>query len=342
MNEETLLKKRVRNWYRLNELCNKAERGFRRLSGDEVIEYVRLYRQASADLAQFMTHSSNQDVIDYLNSLVGRAYAQFYRKRNNPIGAVVVGALRSTAQTVRRRIFFILTAFLIFLFAGGWGFGALSMRPDLREFIIPAGAEGNFDHWKKREFDPRSGEEGILATAMYASNNPVVSMKTNALGAASFGVLTVVILWENGKQLGALTYEMATVGGAGFLYSSILPHGITEIGGIFMAGGGGLLLGWALIRPGRRTRLDAIKIAGKDALVLVLLSVAMTLMAAPVEGFFSFEPRIPPFVKIAFAAATLVAWTAFFLGYARDEEPVVDELLDPPPVRKAVGQRARA
>ena len=35
------------------------------------------------------------------------------------------------------------------------------------------------------------------------------------------------------------------------------------------------------------------------------------------EGFFSFDPRIPDWLKVTFAAGTLAAWLAFFTMYGR-------------------------
>jgi uncharacterized membrane protein SpoIIM required for sporulation len=118
-------------------------------------------------------------------------------------------------------------------------------------------------------------------------------------------------------MLGALGYEMASVGKLDHLLASVAPHGVTEMGGIFMAGAGGFVLAAALIRPGRRSRAEALRIAGKDAFVLVVLSIVMTLLAAPIEGFFSFDPRIPGWLKTSVALFTLFGWLAFFIGFGR-------------------------
>jgi hypothetical protein len=41
-------------------------------------------------------------------------------------------------------------------------------------------------------------------------------------------------------------------------------------------------------------------------------------IAAPIEGFFSFNPSVPMWAKVAFAALSAVAWGAFWLGYGRE------------------------
>ncbi len=321
MDEEALLSKRADGWRRLEELCGKASGGFRRLNGPEVIEYVRLYRQASADLAQFMTHSSNADVVEYLNTLVGRAYGQLYRAPAKPLGAVVVSCLRTAAQTVRRSRWFLLASVAVFLAGAVFAGGMLAAAPQYRKHIVPPQMEGLFAAWKSGKHERQTGATSLLMAASYAGHNPIVSIGANAVAAGSFGVATAVILWQNGAILGALAADMASVGKLGFLTVSILPHGVSEIGGIFIAAAGGFVLAWALICPGRRSRGEALRRAGKDSLTLVCVAMAMTLLAAPVEGFISFNPGVPNWAKLAFAAVTLVAWLAFFTGYAKAEEP---------------------
>ena len=153
----------------------------------------------------------------------------------------------------------------------------------------------------------------------YATNNPLVSLMMAALSLVSVGILGVSMMWANGAMMGALLHEVATVGQAGFLIISVLPHGVTEIGGIFMAGAAGFVMAGAIINPGRDSRAEALRKAGKDGFVLVILSLVMTLLAAPIEGFFSFDPRVPDWAKIAVGAVTLFGWLVFFRLYGRDK-----------------------
>ncbi len=328
MNEEAMLKQRGPGWRRLHELTSMAGHSFKRLTKPELEEFVRLYRQTCADLAYLTTRSSNESVVTYLNEIVGKAYSQLYREPYTPWSKRVRAAIIAGAVTVRRRRWAVFAAIGVFFAAAFVSSGLLTYSDDFREFYIPqdAGSRANFEHWKSGEFDPRTEEESSMMTAFYASNNPKVSIVTNAVGAVSFGIITCMMLWFNGTMLGALGFEMLGVGKLGFLLSSILPHGVTEIGGIFMAGAGGLIMGAALIRPGSRTRGQALREAGKDAFVLVMLSIVMTLLAAPIEGFFSFDPRIPQWAKILVAVATLGAWLFYFVGYGRSEDvPLVQK-----------------
>lgn len=317
MNEETILSQRGADWKRLDDLTRKAGHRFGHLSDDELEEFVRLYRQTSADLAYLTTHSSNESVVQYLNAVVGQAYSQLYREPYRPWGQKFVEALTATAETVRRRRRSLYLAIAVF-FAGVFtASGLLTASNDFRPFYIPQDPQMQevFESWKSGQHDQRTGGEGVMMTSFYASNNPRVSIVTNALSLVSFGTFTTYIVWQNGTLMGALGHEVATVGQLGFLVVSIVPHGVTEMGGIFMAAAGGFVLAGALILPGRRSRAEALRIAGKDAFVFAVLSILMTLMAAPIEGFFSFDPRIPWWMKAAVGLLTLVGWVAFFAFY---------------------------
>src|SRR5207247_1514847 len=97
-------------------------------------------------------------------------------------------------------------------------------------------------------------------------------------------------------------------------------HGVPELSGIIVSCAAGLLLGYALINPGRRTRGDSLKAVGQDAIVLLGTSVVLMFIAAPIEGFFSFNPLVPGWVKVTVAVISLGAWLTFWTTFGRTEE----------------------
>ena len=321
-NEEEYLGRRIQGWQRLAGLCDKASRSFRDLNGAEIIEYVRLYRQASGDLAFLSAASSNRDVVTYLNTLVSRAYGQLYRSRGSSAGTVIRQGLWLAADTFRRR-------FMLFLLAMGVFFGAsfytatmVTIRPETKPYFIPPGAQENFDHWTSGKKLERTSDESLMMTGFYASNNPRVGLITIGIAAGTAGIGSTILIWQNGVMLGALGYEMAQVGKLGFLLSSIAPHGVSEIGGIFVAGAAGYVIACGVLFPGRRRLVDSLRHAGQDAFVLAILALIMIFGAAPIEGFFSFNPNVPQSLKVGFALVALTGWIAFFGFYGRNQTRV--------------------
>lgn len=318
MNEEAIFRKRVQGWIRLTELTDKAESSVRKMSGEEVSEFVRLYRKASADLSFMATQTSNAEVTEYLNAIVSRAYGVLYRPPTRAFSVVVADGLTTGAATVRRHGLALLLSALVFMGSAVFSFGMMKARPDLRHHFVSSQMEPLFEKWKEGRHEDRMGGESVAMTALYAGNNPRVGVMMTAVSIATFGVLTTVILWSNGSMVGALSADMDSVGQLGFLLSSIAPHGVSEVGGFLVTGAAGFVLAWALINPGRRTRGEAVRMAGKDAFVMLLVGVVMIALAAPIEGFFSFNPAIPQGLKVVFALAALTGWCLYFVGYGRD------------------------
>lgn len=323
MNEQGFVDRRELDWKRLGELSDKADASIKRLDAAELREFIRLYRRVSTDLALARTKSTNIPLISHLNDLVGRAYGILYRSPRKPVLGTLFAAIGVCTQTVRRNKWFLATSAAIFFGSAVFIFFLMDWVPAVRDQMIPEGMEKVFEGWKKGSFEERSGSQSGMMAGFYASNNPRTSIITGAVGAGSFGIISVALLFQNGAILGALAHEMASVGKLGFLISSISPHGVPELSGIVVAGGTGLLLAYAVINPGRRRRADALRLVGKDAIVLLATSVVLMFMAAPIEGFFSFQPNVPQWLKAAVAILELCAWATLWTFYARS--PVLEK-----------------
>lgn len=321
MNEVAFVNKREPDWKRLTFLCDRADATIKSLKPEELHEFVRLYRRVSADLALVRTKSTNLQLIDFLNDLTGRAYTTLYRSPRKPFFKAIGDAVALSAQTVRRCRHFVTVSAILFFGSAVLSFFLMKNVPDTREFFVSEQARPLFDSWKEGKFDERGGSESLQMTGFYATNNPMVSIITGAVAASTFGIFTAERLYENGALLGALSYEMNTVGKLGFLWASIMPHGVPELSGIVMAGAAGFVMGWALINPGRRKRGEALKDAGKDAIVLLCTGVVLMFIAAPIEGFFSFNPNVPSVAKVIVVAVELLFWGFFWTGFAKEKLP---------------------
>lgn len=328
MNEVSFVKQREEEWKRLSYLSDRADFSPGNLSSKELREFFTLYRKCSSDLAMVRTRSNNAQLIDFLNELLGRAYSTLYRTRPRRLGPVLAEALVTVPRTVRRLRYFVLASFLTFAIGLIFAFVACKYNADTRQVIEPPAMHELFERWKSGKMEDRGFSGSILYTGFYASHNQFVSVVQAAVGAATMGVGTAQALWMNGLILGALTYEMSTVHRVPYLFIRILPHGVTEMSGLIIAGAAGYVMGWALISPGRRKRGAALRHASKDALVLLCTGAMMMYIAAPVEGFFSFNPRIPDFIKIIFASCAAIAWGIFWLGYGRTPEEAQVALSD--------------
>lgn len=324
MNEQAFVEKREADWRALGLLVEKASVSPTQLTSKELMDYVRLYRLASRDLATVRTRSSNDELAEHLNMLVGRAYALLYRPAPKPLRQAVPNTLRLVAGTVRRMKWFCLASFL--LFASGFllNFALLETNPGLRNVLIGPDQEQLFESWKSGEKVDPTFDQSLMMAGLYSSNNPFVAIVTASASVATFGVLSVSILFSNGQLLGSLASELESVGRLPSMLT-ILPHGVTEVSGLLLAGAAGLRLGWALWAPGRRRRGESLRVAGKEAIIALGAAVVMMLIAAPFEAFFSFNPNVSLVYKVTLASVLAIAWGFFWVGYGRDSEQQDDE-----------------
>ena len=321
MNEQGFLASNAGEWERLREFCDRTDTSPSKLSNKDLREFVRLYRRASTDLAYARTVSTNDSLIGFLNDLCGRAYGILYREPRESVLQSILVAIRVAAQVMRRRKWFVFASALIFFGSIVLTFGLLKLSPDTRDYFVPAGFESSFDHWKTGNFTDISGGDGAMRTGFYASNNPKVAVITGAIGAGSFGLISVQLLFQNGSMLGLLIHELVPYHRVDYLLSSIFPHGVPELSGAIISGASGLLLGWALLFPGRNRRGDALREVGMDAVCLLGISVVMMFIAAPIEGYFSFNAIVPGFAKVIVGSVELVGWILFWsrFGLSPDE-----------------------
>jgi len=317
MNEVAFVKKRESDWQRLTQLCDAAEVSLARLRPEEFHEFIRLYRRASSDLASARTGSNNIQLINFLNDVVARAYGILYRSPRRSLWRSIVDGLELAAQTVRKCRIFVLASVLLVAGSAFFAFLMLDWQPQTREVFVPAELEPTLEQWQTGKFDERTASESTMMTGFYMSHNPLVAVVGGAIAASTFGIGTAWDLYENGSMLGTFAHEMRPKGLVGYFFVSISPHGVTELSGAIISGSAGLLMGYVLINPGRRRRGEALKAAGRDALVLLTTGTLMMFMAAPIEGFFSFNPNVPTAAKIAFAVGSATAWGLFWCFFGK-------------------------
>jgi uncharacterized membrane protein SpoIIM required for sporulation len=304
-------------WQDLERLLAQVENeGLRALGVDDIRRFGRLYRQTASDLLYAQSRVLSADLLEYLNELVARAYAQIYARRRLRLRGLGAFWARTFPRTFRSARRFVALAVLTFGLAGGVGFAVTMLVPEARLHLLPA------DH---RHTDPaervrrvESSGEGIASgdsatfTAFLFTHNLRVTFLCFALG-VTFGLGTLLILFHNGLVLGALAaaYHQADVGL--FFWSWILPHGVPELFVTFLAGAAGLMMGRALLAPGECRRLEALRAAAAEGIRLVLGGVPILILAGFVEATISqiHEPHLPYPLKLAFALALALALTLY-------------------------------
>jgi uncharacterized membrane protein SpoIIM required for sporulation len=302
------------NWSALESLLDKLEtEPEHRMNLSGVKRFHYLYQQASSDLSKLKTFSAEPNTRRYLESLVGRAYAEIHGAREKAHRfAPLRWFLKTFPRTFRRyvRAFWLAqTAMLVGSLLGAF---ILAVAPDSKSVLLP------FPHLLGDPSERVAREEGAendrlenaktSFSAYLMTHNTRVSIFTLALG-VTWGIGTAIMLFYNGVILGAVAWDYIMAGEAQFLLGWLLPHGAIEIPAILLAGQAGLVLAGAIIGWGQTISLKMRLRKIVPDLVTLIMGVALMLVwAGIVEAFLSqyHEPVIPYGAKIGFGALELL------------------------------------
>lgn len=150
----------------------------------------------------------------------------------------------------------------------------------------------------------------------YVANNVRIDFQCFA-GGLLFGVGAIFFLLFNGLHIGAIAGHLTQVGYIETFWGFVAGHSAFELTGIVLSGAAGLMLGMALIAPGRQTRFAAVKSLMPDIIGVVYGAALLTFLAAFIEAFWS-ASRVPPVqVKYAVGIGLWVVTLAYFIFVGR-------------------------
>lgn len=300
-------------WEELERLLDAAEGSGKRRLWDGA-RLAALYRRSCEDLALAQARAYPVHLVQRLEAATQRAHRLIYRRQGLQLSALRALALQEFPQAVRAHGRYVLAATLLFvlpMLALGW---ACWKDPGFILHLLGADQVQHFDEMYGPGEGPlgrdRDADTDWRMFGFYIMNNIGVGFQCFAAGIFA-GVGSAFFLLFNGLFAGAVGGYLIVRGyGENFL-SFVVTHAAFELTAIVLAGAAGLRLGHAWLAPGRLTRLQALREASREAVVIVYGVVGMLLVAAAVEAFWSSARWVPPAVKYGVAAA---CW-ALVLGY---------------------------
>ena len=308
MREETFSARRGPRWERLEALlAESGKRGTRALAPAQLREIAFLYRSATTDLAAAQSRDYSADLLRYLNRLTARAYALVHVSQADAGWSRVAAFFRETfPREVRTSSGMILGTSA--LFVGAWivGYLVVFAHPLAAYGLLPA---EEIPTITKKLHDSNFGFDRAFAPAMSSeiiTNNIRVTAMAFAGGIVTLGVLTIWEILNNGLMVGGLGALFAQKGFGTDFWATIAPHGVIELTSIQIAGAAGLLFAQAIVAPGRLRRVDALRINGRRAGVLMLGVAGLLCVAGTIEGFVT-PQRTSELFRFAFGALTAVA-----------------------------------
>jgi uncharacterized membrane protein SpoIIM required for sporulation len=307
----------VAAWTELEALLDAAEQSSSRKKATwDGARLAALYRGVCEQLALAQARAYPVHLTQRLESLTQRAHRLIYRRRAWDLARLGNLALIDFPQAVRSHGRYLLAATLLFLvpaLAAGW---ATWRDPGFILHLLDAQSVQQFDQMYGDHEGALGRERGAdtdwAMFGFYIMHNIGLGFQCFA-GGIFAGLGSAVFLVFNGLFLGVVgAYLVANGYGENFL-SFVVTHSAFELTAIVLAGAAGLRLGHALVAPGRLRRLDALKLAAREAVVVIYGVIAMLVIAAALEAFWSSARWVAPAVKYGGGA---LCWT-FVLAYLR-------------------------
>ncbi len=189
-------------------------------------------------------------------ALVARAYAQIHsvgkRSRFRPFHWLT----QTLPVVFRRQWRAFLFATVLLILGSATGVALLQLDPDAKAVLMPFPHLLNDPNERVKQEEKDRGKHitghQIAFSASLMTHNMSVAFVSMAAG-MTFGIGTVLMLFSNGVDLGAVCADYIHAGQTKFLLGWLLPHGLIEIPALLVASQAGLLLASALI--GWRTRV---------------------------------------------------------------------------------------
>lgn len=284
-----------------DELARLGSR--RQLSGAESDALIDRYQSGASQLSAIKSTAGSTVQGDRLSLGLSRARLKFTGAGTNLFSMIPrFFALQLPAALYRLRwlslVITVATA-IVGLLYGMWALNT----PGVLQNVGTDEMRQRFADSQFVDYYSEHGESSF--TALVWTNNAWLAAQCVAFGI--IGVFVPNLLFENAKNIGLSGALMAEHDKLDIFFLYIAPHGQLELYSVFVAGAAGLMIFWAMVAPGHRTRVQALAEDGR-ALITVAIGLTFALLASGIiEGFVTRQPW-PWVIKIGIGTVALAAF----------------------------------
>jgi uncharacterized membrane protein SpoIIM required for sporulation len=303
-------------WDELESLVRRARAGgLRSLKDNDLHKLTRLYPAVAVDVARARMYKIDSVTQNRINQLAIAAHGLLYRRKSTRYLMPVLAFFTTTYPRLFRRLWRYVALAAAMFFIGAFGaYVSTRLRPANAYIFVPAGLEMPNDEPGVSSSDISERFRQIARPPMAAgimANNISVAFNCFALG-ISAGVGTCYLLFFNAMVLGSFFAHFDNHGLSYELWAFISPHGILEIFAILVAAAAGLHMGLSIAIPGRLKRSASLRTGAAEAVLLVLGTIPMFIIAGLIEGFIT-PSYIPGSVKIGLGLAVWMLVFAYLM-----------------------------
>jgi len=317
MDLDALATARRDEWDRLATLGAKS-----RLTGPEADELIAAYQSGASDHSVIRSTVGVSAHGDRLSLWLSRARRNFTGTSTEPLARMsqfFVFDLPAALFRIRWLTLVIVAASVaVAVVVGLW----LNANPQL---LLHYGTAAELKAYANQEFvGYYSAHPDAAFAGQVWTHNATLAGATIASGITGIGPL--YFLLTNAYNVGMAGAIVSQYGRADHFWLYIAPHGQLELYSIFVSGAAGLMLFWAWVAPGRRTRQQALIEEGRAMFTVVIGLIISLAMSGTIEGFVTRQPWPWP-IKIGIGTVALLIFVtyqwvigrrAFLAGYTGD------------------------
>lgn len=302
------------DWAKLEASLDSLESRKRsKKKGVDNSELPTLYAALCQQHSLAMSRGYSPALTSRLHSLITRAHHQLYKHRGHVLErmAQFFGGGFAIAVREQRRLF---TVSCLLFFGTSLICGLLAAySTDLADMFMGAKQR----HALEYMYSPDRGsirpegmesDTNLLMFGFYIMNNIGIDFRVFASGIL-FCLGSIFFLVFNGIHIGAAAGHLTGIGYTERFWGFVAGHSAPELLALCISGTAGLMLGMALIKPGRQTRRLALMRAARKAVPIIIGAGVMTLLAAFIEAYWS-SKDLPLLLKVSVG---VVIWIVFIL-----------------------------
>ena len=296
---------------RLKRRTRKLKPGEAQLSGERIAE---LYRRACEHLALARARAYPAHIVDRLDQLTSDAHQLIYQRREFGVERLRRLFAEDFPRAVRAHALYVWVATAVFALPTLIVGVLVYYQPELILSVVDPETAAQFEEMYSDSAEAigrtRTADNDWTMFGFYIRNNIGVSFQCFASGLFA-GVGSLFFLAFNGAFGGAIGGYLVERGLSSTFFSFVATHASFELTAIVLSGAAGLRIGHSILAPGRRTRVQALVVSARESIVIVYGVIAMLLIAAGIEAFWSSSKWISDAVKYSVAAFCWFAVIAY-------------------------------
>lgn len=258
------------------------------------------FRRLSRDLALARDRQYSASLVETLHRRVLAAHQQIYGASPAGRSTVLEFIGNGFPALVRREWRLVLASLVLFFLPMAVMVAALQHYPEGVYLILSPEQAAQFQDMYAPDARhlgrPRSAASQWGMWGHYIANNVRIDFQCFA-GGIAFGLGAIFFLVYNGLMIGSVAGHLTQLGYIDTFWGFVSGHSAFELTGAVLSGAAGLKIGLALVAPGNRGRIAALKESAATAGSLVAGAAVLTFLAAFVEAFWSPSRSVPVEVK---------------------------------------------